>query len=70
MTKLVASDGKIHKQSTFKADTFTVRFRHAWIASTGDLGEVTLTENGGARVIMTYAQAISFANEILRRCQP
>jgi hypothetical protein len=69
MTKLVTDGGKIHKQHTFKADTFTVRFRHAAIATTGDLGEVQLTDKDGGQLVLTYAQAISFAHEILRRCQ-
>ena len=68
MSKLVADGGKIMKQQTFKADTFTVRFRRAAIATTGDLGEVIFTDKSGGIVVLTYAQAISLAHEILRRC--
>jgi len=71
MSKLVAEGGKITKQSTFKADTCTVSFKSAAIATTGDLGEVTISDGKpeGNRFTFTYAQAISLAHEILRRCQ-
>ena len=63
-----AEGGKITKQSTFKADTFSVRFKSAAIATTGDLGEVIISDSLGHKTVMTFAQAISLAHEILRRC--
>ena len=68
MTKLVAKQGAIMTESTFTADTFTVVFRKTAIATTGDLGEVSIGK-GGEQIQLTYAQAISLAHEIMRRCQ-
>jgi len=71
MSKLVAEGGKITKQSIFKADTFTVRFKCAAICTTGDSGQVVLIDNAQPnenQFVLTYAQAISLAHEILRRC--
>jgi len=68
MARLVARQGAIMKESTFTADTFTVVFRKTAIATTGDLGEVSIGKSG-EQIQLTYAQAISLANEIIRRCQ-
>ena len=69
MSKLVGEGGQIKKQSTFVADTFTVKFNRKAICTTGDLGEVTLTDGREHEFTLTFAQAICLANEILRRCQ-
>ena len=68
MRKLVVKQGAILAESTFNADTFTVKFRNKAIATTGDLGEVEIGRDGEL-IRLTYAQAISLANEIMRRCQ-
>jgi hypothetical protein len=68
MSKLVAEGGQIKKQSMFVSDTLTVEFKRAAIARSGDIGEVII-KSGLGTIIVTYAQAISLANEILRRCQ-
>ena len=67
MSKLVAKQGAILAESAFNADTFTVRFRNK-ASTTGDLGEVEIGREGEL-IRLTYAQAISLANEIMRRCQ-
>lgn len=76
MTKLVAEQGKIKKLDVFKADTFSVAFRRAAISPAGDFGEVRITTTGegseseGEREFsLTFAQAVSLAKEILKRCQ-
>jgi hypothetical protein len=73
MTKLVAEKGRILKETRFEAESMTVKFQHAAFSMNSkggvDLGRVDLAVGDGA-VEMTYAQAISFANEVLRRCQP
>jgi hypothetical protein len=69
MSKLVAEGGQIKKQSMFVGDTFTVKFNRKAICTTGDLGEVILSRQGQDDFTLTFAQAISLANEILRRCQ-
>lgn len=68
MAKLVAKSGKIMSESTFVAGVLNVQFRHAAIAPSGDLGECEISDGTGA-IHITYAQAISLANEIMRRCQ-
>jgi uncharacterized membrane protein len=68
MTKLVAEQGKINKVATFKADGIGVTFNKAALATTGDIGEVRIAADSG-QIIMSFAQAVSLANEILKRCQ-
>lgn len=68
MSKLVAESGKISAVSTFKADGISVAFKHAAIATTGDLGEVRISGEVG-HLTLTYAQAVTLANQILARCQ-
>lgn len=68
MSKLVAESGKISAVSTFKADVISVAFKHAAIATTGDLGEVRISGEVG-HLTLTYAQAVTLANQILARCQ-
>jgi hypothetical protein len=68
MSKLVVRSGRIEKETRFEADRMNVLFRRAAISTSGDLGAV-LVEIGSDRVEMTYAQALSLAGEIMRRCQ-
>ena len=68
MARLEAKQGKINSVTRFNNGPMEVVFRHAAIAPSGDLGSCLLVI-GNDRVEMTYAQAISFANEVLRRCQ-
>lgn len=69
MSKLIASKGTTNKVSTFEASNMIVDFKRAAIAPTGDMGQVTLSLLDGGSVIMTYAQAIAFAHEVMKRCQ-
>jgi hypothetical protein len=66
-SKLIAGSGKISSEITFNAGTFSVMFRKAAIASIGDFGEVQIGRDG-EMVHLTYAQALSLAHEIIRRC--
>lgn len=68
MSKLVAEKGQINKVAKWEAGPMSVVFRRAALAPNGDAGQVLLI-CGNDRVEITYAQAISFANEVLRRCQ-
>lgn len=68
MSKLEAKNGRIDKVSQFDAESMTVLFRRAAISTNGDMGQVTLNVSGD-QVIMTFAQALSFASEVMKRCQ-
>lgn len=67
-SKLVASKGTIDKVSTFEAGSMDVQFKRAAIATSGDVGQVRLAV-GDQMVEMTYAQALAFAQEVMKRCQ-
>jgi hypothetical protein len=67
MAKLVVEKGQITKQSEWNAEALSVKFVRAALSCNGDLGRVEITGNG--KLELTYAQAISLANEIMRRCQ-
>lgn len=67
MKKLKAEKGAVYAVSEMKVDTLNVLFKKSALAPNGDLGEVRLW-TGGAEVQLTYPQAVSLANEIIRRC--
>lgn len=67
MAKLKAEKGTVFQVSEMKVDTLNVLFKKAALAPNGDFGEVRLW-TGGAEVVLTFPQAISLANEIIRRC--
>lgn len=67
MSKLVASNGQIDSISTFKEGPVTMNIRRRAICPNGDLGQVEI-EQSGSFVTVTFKQALSLANEIIRRC--
>ena len=67
MSKLVASKGVINAEDKWESGPMTVKFVRRAINPLGALGRVELTI-GDSRTDMTFAQAISLANEIIRRC--
>jgi hypothetical protein len=71
MSRLEVEEGKIKKVSKFEAGNVLVYFKKTAIATTGDIGEVTLREghDNNKYVVLTFPQAVALANEILRRCQ-
>lgn len=64
---LRVKQGKIVKETRFDNGPMSVIFTKAAIAPTGDLGRIELTVCEG-KVEMTYAQGLTFAQEIMRRC--
>jgi hypothetical protein len=68
MAKLVAQNGQIEAQTRWQQDSMNVVFARKAISVSGDLGCVELTV-GDLKVEMTFAQALSLAQEIMRRCQ-
>lgn len=72
MSKLKADKGAIYSVSeTNLADgAVNVIFRRKALNPNGDLGEVIMKHcSPGWEMVLTYPQAVSLANEILRRCQ-
>lgn len=67
MTRLVAEQGKIYKESTFTESGITAVFRKAAISTKGEIGELMVEQNG-QQLQLTFKQALSLANEIIRRC--
>jgi hypothetical protein len=68
MSKLKAEKGVVYGVSEYTAENLQVRFKRAAISSSGDVGEVHIWQTGAA-VTLTYAQAVSLANQIMSRCQ-
>lgn len=69
MAKLVVRNSQIEAQTRWQQDAMSVLFARKAISVSGDLGRVELTV-GDSEVEMTFAQALSLAREIMRRCQP
>ncbi len=68
MTKLKAEKGVVYKVSEYTGESCQVLFKRAAISPKGDFGEVRIWQSGAA-VYLTFAQAVSLANQILSRCQ-
>ena len=68
MAKLKAEKGVVYGVSEYTAENLQVMFKRAALSPKGDVGEVRIWQTGAA-VILTYAQALSLANQILSRCQ-
>ena len=68
MPKLKAEKGTVYAVSEYKAENLSVMFKKAAISASGDLGEVRIWQNG-PEVVLTFAQAVSLANQIMSRCQ-
>lgn len=68
MTKLKAASGTVYAVSEYTGENLQVLFKKTAISPKGDLGEVRIWQNGAA-VYLTYAQAVSLANQIMSRCQ-
>lgn len=72
MSKLKAENGAIYSVSETNLDNgaINVIFRRKALNPNGDIGEVIMRHcSPGWEMVMTYPQAVSLANEILKRCQ-
>jgi len=67
MPKLKAEKGAVYAVSEYTGENLQVLFKKAAVSPKGDLGEVRIWQNGAA-VYLTYAQAMSLANQIISRC--
>lgn len=68
MAKLVAENGQINEVSEYKDKSIFALFKRNAINPDSSLGMVKVYDEDGAAVYMTYPQAVSLANEIIRRC--
>jgi len=72
MAKLKSEKGAIYAVSEINLADGAVNaiFRRKAINPNGDLGEVIMKHcSPGWEMVLTYPQAVSLANEILKRCQ-